>query len=87
MLNLQKLLEFIAARIDNKRQNEDAGTEIKARLLYRDEDNNIVKVQHASFGFCSGIHNELTVEMNTITTEGLTDLDKRTNSEHRNTRS
>lgn len=68
-MTLNKLLEFVSTLFECK--DESGPVQIKARLVWRDEDGCIQKVRMAEFGYCSGLRNALTIEMNTETNEGL----------------
>lgn len=76
-MTLRKLLEMVSTMFEVKEKESPA--EIKARLVWRDEHGKVEKVRMADFGFCSGLRNEMTVEMNTMTEEGLRSKDTAVN--------
>jgi hypothetical protein len=78
-MTLHKLLEMISTMFEVK--DKQGPVEIKARLVWRDEHGGITKVRMADFGHCSGLRNEMTVEMNTETEHGLRWEDKLINEQ------
>lgn len=68
-MTIAKLLQWVSNRYLAKSKKGD--DEIKARLLWRDENNKPVKVKYANFGYNSGLTNLLTIEMSTATDQGL----------------
>lgn len=62
-MTLRELFDTISMCIINKKEVGDI--HIKAKLIWRGKNNEVIKRQTASFGYSSGLKNELIIEMNT----------------------
>ena len=61
-MNVYQLFDFLRSVCTNP--NLDKNPTIRARLVYRDKEGSVEKVEYAQIGYCSGLRSEITVEMN-----------------------
>lgn len=64
-LTIRKLFDFITTLMCSKPSGEVADLPIRARLVYRDQDGRVVRIEMADTGYSSGLEPELRVEMST----------------------
>lgn len=62
-MTIRELFDFLATLYENQIHDPNPVPEIKARLIWRDENNAVICEKIVDFGFSSGLYPYLTIEM------------------------